>query len=176
MAAASARPMPAAQGAQGSAGVCGGAFSCPGLCPRIWKRVGSKAERVRAGGHGGVPRDQITAPRERGWGVAYRFLSTKGAPPGHNQRHTHTGHTLRVTLHWQAPAPPRHPPQSPPLLYTYSQTLIHKHYAPTTCQPGAGTRTLTAQTRSPGSKGQRASQESDLVVISEGTKCNEQNS
>ena len=37
MAAASARPIPAAQGAQGSAGACGGALSLPGLCPGIWR-------------------------------------------------------------------------------------------------------------------------------------------
>lgn len=37
MAAAAARPIPATQGTQGSAGMCGGAWSRPGLCPGIWK-------------------------------------------------------------------------------------------------------------------------------------------
>ena len=113
MAAASARPIPAAQGAQGSAGVCGGALSHPGLCPGIWKR--RSCSEGEGGRLGGVPRDQITAPRGKRLGGRIPLASpplpwrvpclatitdtpTLGTPSG-------------STPHWQAPAPPRHPPQ-----------------------------------------------------------------
>lgn len=113
MAAASARPMPAAQGAQGSAGVWR-SLRQPWTLPRDLEEKSRQQSREGKGGWEGMGESQGIRLQPLGieaGGSHTVFLSTKGAPPGHNQRHTHTGHTLRVTLHWQAPAPPRHPPQ-----------------------------------------------------------------
>lgn len=62
MAAASARPIPAAQGAQGSAGACGGALSLPGLCPGIWRRRSCSKGRGREAGVGGSPQGSDYSP------------------------------------------------------------------------------------------------------------------
>ena len=53
------------------------------------------------------------------------------------------------TLHWQEPAPPRHPRQEPALLYTHPQGLIHRVSAPTSCQPGTGARGIGAHRQGP---------------------------
>lgn len=107
-------PHPAAQGAQGSAGACGGALSRPGLCPRIWKtRSCSKDEGGRLGVGGESPGIRLQ-PLGKGAGGSHSTSElsppSECARPGHNHRHTHAGHTLGSPPHWQAPAPPRHPP------------------------------------------------------------------
>lgn len=117
MAAAPACPILVAQGAPGSAGACGGALSRPGLCPRIWKRRScSKDEGGRL--EGGVPRDQITAPRGKRLGGRIPLPSSplpECALPGHNHRHTHAGHTLGVTPTLAGARPTTSPsPGTPP--------------------------------------------------------------
>lgn len=127
MAAASARPIPAAQGAQGaqgSAGACGGASSRPGLCPGIWRRRSCSKGRGREAGGGRVPRDQITALRERGWGVAFHFralLSLAGCPVW-PQSQTHP--------RWAHPRGQPHTGRRPPHHVTLARnppSCIHTH-------------------------------------------------
>lgn len=108
MAAASVRPIPGAQGAQGSAGVCGGVLSRPGLCPRIWKRRScSKGEGGRLGG---VPRDHITAPGERGWGVALRLPALSPPLPQRVPCLATITDTPTLGTAWGQPHSVRHPP------------------------------------------------------------------
>lgn len=124
MAAASARPIPAAQGAQGSAGVCGGALSHPGLCPGSGRE--GAAARAREGGWGESPGIRLQPLGERGWGVAFHLqvlLSLGGCPAwpqsqthprwAHHRGQPHTGRRLphHVTL-----------PSNPP-----SCTHTHRH-------------------------------------------------
>lgn len=134
MAAASARLSPVSSGRSGFSGCVWRSLELPWTLPWDLKE---KEPAVRAGDlRGGVPRDQITAP---GWGrkaggshsTSEGALPSEGAPPGHNHRHTHAGHTLRVTLCWQCllcyhvtsflnrlPSPPLHT-----LTFIHSQTL-----------------------------------------------------
>lgn len=115
--AASARPGPA-QGAQGSAGFGRerGALSRPGLCPGIWKRRSSSEGQGRGQGEGGrlggAPGIRLQPPGRRLGAHSTSESSLPGGCPARPQSQAHHArHTLGATPHWQAPAPPRHPPQ-----------------------------------------------------------------
>lgn len=176
MAAAPARPILAAQGAQGSAGACGGALSLPGLCPRIWKRRScSKDEGGRLGG-GGVPRDQITAPRGERLGGRIPLPSSplpQSVPCLATITDTPTlGTPSGSPPHWQAPAPPRHPPQEPPL----SVITLTGINSQTLCACFMPAWDTGGHRQGPHAGGGRMPTRTQIsAVISEGAKCTEQN-
>lgn len=140
MAAACVRPMLVAQGTQGSASLCGGALSSPGLCPRIWKRR-SRQRAVRAGGWGESPGIRLQPLGKEAGGS--HSASEPSPPflgcPAWPQSQTHPrwahpqGHpALAGTRPTTSPSPVTFPP-----IYTLtdinSQTLCT-----TSCQSGTG--------------------------------------
>lgn len=127
MAAASARPIPAAQGAQGSAGACGGALSSPGLCPGIWRRRSCSKGRGREAGGGESPGIRLQPLGKEAGGshsTSEPSSPSQGALSGHNHRHTHAGHTLGVnpTLAGARPTTSPSPGTRPP---AYTPTGIN---------------------------------------------------